>query len=248
MMQLKGKTAIVTGGARGIGKSIAMTLAAAGANIVINYTRSSKEAEEVVEEAKKLGVSALALKADVSKNDEIENLVKEVLNQFGSIDILVNNAGITRDNLLIRMSEEDFQAVIDINLKGAFLCTKHVSKVMMKQRTGKIINIASVVGVMGNAGQSNYAASKAGLIGFTKSIAKELAKRNINVNAVAPGYIETDMTASLPEKVREAFMINIPMARGGLPQDVANVVLFLSSEYSDYITGQVINIDGGMVM
>jgi 3-oxoacyl-[acyl-carrier protein] reductase len=247
-MQLTGKTAIVTGGARGIGKSIAMTLAAAGANIVINYTRSSKDAEEVVEEAKKLGVSAMAVKADVSKNDEIENLVKEVLNQFGSIDILVNNAGITRDNLLIRMSEEDFQAVIDINLKGAFICTKHVSKVMMKQRTGKIINIASVVGVMGNAGQSNYAASKAGLIGFTKSIAKELAKRNINVNAVAPGYIETDMTASLPEKVREAFMINIPMARGGLPQDVANVVLFLSSEYSDYVTGQVINIDGGMVM
>ncbi|HYE11338.1 MAG: 3-oxoacyl-(acyl-carrier-protein) reductase [Clostridia bacterium] len=247
-MQLTGKTAIVTGGARGIGKSIAMTLAAAGANIVINYTSSSKAAEEVVEEAKKLGVSALAVKADVSKNDEIENLVKEVLNQFGSIDILVNNAGITRDNLLIRMSEEDFQAVIDINLKGAFICTKHVSKVMMKQRTGKIINIASVVGVMGNAGQSNYAASKAGLIGFTKSIAKELAKRNINVNAVAPGYIETDMTASLPEKVREEFMINIPMARGGVPQDVANVVLFLSSKYSDYVTGQVINIDGGMVM
>ncbi|MDF2839958.1 MAG: fabG [Clostridia bacterium] len=247
-MQLTGKTAIVTGGARGIGKSIAMTLAAAGANIVINYTRSSKEAEEVVEEAKKLGVSALAVKADVSKNDEIENLVKEVLNHFDSIDILVNNAGITRDNLLIRMSEEDFQAVIDINLKGAFICTKHVSKVMMKQRKGKIINIASVVGVMGNAGQSNYAASKAGLIGFTKSIAKELAKRNVNVNAVAPGYIETDMTASLPEKVREEFMINIPMARGGEPQDVANVVLFLSSEYSDYITGQVINIDGGMVM
>lgn len=247
-MQLTGKTAIVTGGARGIGRSIAMTLAAAGANIVINYTSSSKAAEEVVEEAKKLGVSALALKADVSKNDEIENLVKEVLNHFGSIDILVNNAGITRDNLLIRMSEEDFQDVIDINLKGSFICTKHVSKVMMKQRAGKIINIASVVGVMGNAGQSNYAASKAGLIGFTKSIAKELAKRNINVNAVAPGYIETDMTASLPEKVREEFMVNIPMARGGKPQDVANVVLFLSSKYSDYITGQVINIDGGMVM
>jgi 3-oxoacyl-[acyl-carrier protein] reductase len=247
-MQLTGKTAIVTGGARGIGRSIAMTLAAAGANIVINYTSSSKAAEEVVEEAKKLGVSALAVKADVSKNDEIENLVKEVLNNFSSIDILVNNAGITRDNLLIRMSEEDFQDVIDINLKGAFICTKHVSKVMMKQRTGKIINIASVVGVMGNAGQSNYAASKAGLIGFTKSIAKELAKRNINVNAVAPGYIETDMTASLPEKVREEFMINIPMARGGVPQDVANVVLFLSSKYSDYVTGQVINIDGGMVM
>jgi len=247
-MQLTGKTAIVTGGARGIGRAIALTLAAAGANIVINYTSSSKAADEVVEEAKKLGVSALAVKADVSKNDEIENLVKEVLNQFSSIDILVNNAGITRDNLLIRMSEEDFQDVIDINLKGAFICTKHVSKIMMKQRAGKIINIASVVGVMGNAGQSNYAASKAGLIGFTKSVAKELAKRNINVNAVAPGYIETDMTASLPEKVREEFMINIPMARGGAPQDVADVVLFLSSKYSDYITGQVIHIDGGMVM
>lgn len=247
-MQLKGKTAIVTGGARGIGRAIALTLAKAGANIVINYTSSSKAAEEVVQEAEKLGVSALALKADVSKNDEIENLVNEVLNKFGRIDILVNNAGITRDNLLIRMSEEEFQDVIEINLKGAFICTKHVSKVMIKQRAGKIINIASVVGVMGNAGQSNYAASKAGLIGFTKSVAKELAKRNINVNAVAPGYIETDMTASLPEKVREEFMNNIPMGRAGAPLDVANVVLFLASEYSDYITGQVINIDGGMVM
>lgn len=247
-MQLKGKTAIVTGGARGIGRAIAFKLAEAGANIVINYTSSSKAAEDVVEEIKNLGVSALALKADVSKNDEIENLVKEVLNQYGSIDILVNNAGITRDNLLIRMSEQEFQDVIDINLKGAFICTKHVSKVMIKQRTGKIINIASVVGVMGNAGQSNYAASKAGLIGFTKSIAKELAKRGINVNAVAPGYIETDMTASLPEKVREEFMINIPLSRAGKPQDVANAVLFLASEYSEYITGQVINIDGGMVM
>lgn len=247
-MQLTGKTAIVTGGARGIGRAIALTLAEAGANIVINYTSSSKAAEEVVEEAKKLGVSALAVKADVSVNDEIENLVKQVLNQFASIDILVNNAGITRDNLLIRMSEEEFQDVIDINLKGAFICTKHVSKVMIKQRAGRIINIASVVGVMGNAGQSNYAASKAGLIGFTKSIAKELAKRNVNVNAVAPGYIETDMTSSLPEKVREEFMINIPLARAGKPQDVANAVLFLSSKYSEYITGQVINIDGGMVM
>lgn len=247
-MQLKGKTAIVTGGARGIGRAIALKLAEAGANIVINYTSSSKAAEETVEEVQKLGVSALAVKADVSKNDEIENLVKQVLNQFGSIDILVNNAGIARDNLLIRMSEQDFQDVIDINLKGAFICTKHVSKVMIKQRAGKIINIASVVGVMGNAGQSNYAASKAGLIGFTKSVAKELAKRGINVNAVAPGYIETDMTASLPEKVREDFMINIPLSRPGKAQDVANAVLFLSSEYSEYITGQVINIDGGMVM
>jgi len=247
-MKLTGKTAIVTGGARGIGRAIALTLAAAGANIVINYTSSSKAADEVVNEAKKLGVSALALKADVSKNEEIENLVKQVLNDFGSIDILVNNAGITRDNLLIRMSEKDFMDVIDINLKGAFICTKHVSKVMIKQRSGKIINIASVVGVMGNAGQSNYSASKAGLIGFTKSIAKEIASRGINVNAVAPGYIQTDMTASLPDKVKEEFINGIPLKRAGLPQDVANAVLFLSSEYSDYITGQVIHIDGGMVM
>ncbi|MGB7604065.1 MAG: 3-oxoacyl-[acyl-carrier-protein] reductase [Lutisporaceae bacterium] len=247
-MKLTGKTAIVTGGARGIGRAIAMTLAAAGANIVINYSSSSKAADEVVEEAKKLGVSAFAFKADVSKDEEIENLVKQVLNDFGSIDILVNNAGITRDNLLIRMSEKDFMDVIDTNLKGAFICTKHVSKVMMKQRSGKIINIASVVGVMGNAGQSNYAASKAGLIGFTKSIAKEIAKRGINVNAVAPGYIQTDMTASLPDKIKEEFLNGIPLSRAGMPQDVANAVLFLSSEYSDYITGQVIHIDGGMVM
>lgn len=247
-MKLTGKTAIVTGGARGIGRAIAMTLAAAGANIVINYSSSSKAADEVVEEAKKLGVRALAFKADVSKDEEIENLVKQVLNDFGSIDILVNNAGITRDNLLIRMSEKDFMDVIDTNLKGAFICTKHVSKVMMKQRAGKIINIASVVGVMGNAGQSNYSASKAGLIGFTKSIAKEIAKRGINVNAVAPGYIQTDMTASLPDKIKEEFLSGIPLSRAGMPQDVANAVLFLSSEYSDYITGQVINIDGGMVM
>lgn len=247
-MKLTGKTAIVTGGARGIGRAIAMTLAAAGANIVINYSSSSKAADEVVEEARKLGVKALAFKADVSKDEEIENLVKQVLNDFGSIDILVNNAGITRDNLLIRMSEKDFMDVIDTNLKGAFICTKHVSKVMMKQRAGKIINIASVVGVMGNAGQSNYSASKAGLIGFTKSIAKEIAKRGINVNAVAPGYIQTDMTASLPDKVKEEFLNGIPLSRAGMPQDVANAVLFLSSEYSDYITGQVINIDGGMVM
>lgn len=247
-MKLTGKTAIVTGGARGIGRAVALTLAAAGANIVINYTRSSKEADEVINEAKKLGVSALALKADVSKDKEIENLVKQVLNDFGSIDILVNNAGITRDNLLIRMSEKDFMDVIDINLKGAFICTKHVSKVMIKQRSGKIINIASVVGVMGNAGQSNYSASKAGLIGFTKSIAKEIAKRGINVNAVAPGYINTDMTASLPDKVKEEFIDAIPLSRAGMPQDIANAVLFLSSEYSDYITGQVIHIDGGMVM
>lgn len=247
-MKLTGKTAIVTGGARGIGRAIALTLAAAGANIVINYSSSSKAADEVVNEAKKLGVSALSLKADVSKNEEIENLVKQVLNDFGSIDILVNNAGITRDNLLIRMSEKDFMDVIDINLKGAFICTKHVSKVMIKQRSGKIINIASVVGVMGNAGQSNYSASKAGLIGFTKSIAKEIASRGINVNAVAPGYIQTDMTASLSDKVKEEFINGIPLKRAGLPQDVANAVLFLSSEYSEYITGQVIHIDGGMVM
>lgn len=247
-MQLTGKTAVITGGSRGIGKAIALTLAASGANVVINYTSSKEAADAVVEEAKALGVSAVAVKADVSKSEEVESLVKEVLNHFDSIDILINNAGITRDNLIIRMTEEDFEKVIDTNLKGAFLCTKSVGKIMIKQKSGKIINMSSVVGIIGNAGQSNYAAAKAGLIGFTKSMAKELAKRGITVNAIAPGFIETDMTAELPEKAKEEFMRNVPLGRSGKPEDVANAVLFLSSKYSDYITGQVINIDGGMVM
>jgi 3-oxoacyl-[acyl-carrier protein] reductase len=239
---------VVTGGSRGIGKSIALELASKGANVVVNYTKNIESAEAVVREIKAMGVSGMAIKADVSNNAEVENLVNEVLNTFGSIDILVNNAGITRDNLIIRMTEKDFDDVINTNLKGAFICTKAVSKVMIKQKAGKIINISSVVGIIGNAGQSNYAAAKAGLIGFTKSMAKELAKRGINVNAVAPGFIETDMTSKLPEKVKEEFINNIPLTRIGKPQDIAKTVLFLASEYSDYITGQVINIDGGMVM
>ncbi|KUO75156.1 MAG: beta-ketoacyl-ACP reductase [Clostridia bacterium BRH_c25] len=247
-MQLKGKNALVTGGSRGIGRSIALHLAAKGANVVVNYTSNREAALAVVEEIKAMGVSGMAVKADVSNSEEVENLVNEVLNRFGSIDILVNNAGITRDNLIIRMTEQDFDDVIRINLKGAFICTKYVSKVMIKQKSGKIINVSSVVGIIGNAGQSNYAAAKAGLIGFTKSMAKELAKRGINVNAVAPGFIETDMTSRLSDKVKEEFINNIPLMRTGKPEDIAKVVLFLSSEYSDYITGQVINIDGGMVM
>ena len=247
-MQLKGKNAIVTGGSRGIGKSIALELASKGANVVVNYTKSVESAEAVVKEIQAMGVLGMAIKANVSNSAEVENLVNEVLNTFGSIDILVNNAGITRDNLIIRMTEKDFDDVININLKGAFICTKAISKVMIKQKTGKIINISSVVGIIGNSGQSNYAAAKAGLIGFTKSMAKELAKRGINVNAVAPGFIETDMTSRLPEKVKEEFLKNIPLTRIGKPEDIAKTVLFLASEYSDYITGQVINIDGGMVM
>ena len=247
-MQLKGKTAVVTGGSRGIGKSIALMLASRGANVVVNYTSSRESAESVVKEIETMGVSGMAVKADVSKAAEVENLVNEVLKAYGSIDILVNNAGITRDNLIIRMSEQDFDDVINTNLKGAFICTKSVARVMIKQKSGKIINVSSVVGITGNAGQSNYAAAKAGIIGFTKSMAKELAKRGINVNAVAPGFIETDMTSKLPEKVKEEFVNNIPLMRTGKPEDVAKAVLFLASEYSDYITGQIINIDGGMVM
>lgn len=247
-MQLKGKTAVVTGGSRGIGKAIALQLAAKGANVVVNYTSSREAALAVVDEIEAMGVSGKAVKADVSKGEEVENLVNEVLNTFGSIDILVNNAGIARDNLIIRMTEQEFDEVINTNLKGAFICTKSIARVMIKQKSGKIINVSSVVGIIGNAGQSNYAAAKAGLIGFTKSMAKELAKRGINVNAVAPGFIETDMTSKLPEKVKEEFQKNIPLMRAGKPEDIAKVVLFLASEYSDYITGQVIHIDGGMVM
>lgn len=247
-MQLKGKTAVVTGGSRGIGRAIALELAACGANVVVNYTRNSTAAEAVVAEIKSMGTIGMAVKADVSITSEVENLVNEVLNTLGSIDILVNNAGITRDNLIIRMTEKEFDDVINTNLKGAFICTKAVSKVMIKQKSGKIINVSSVVGIVGNAGQSNYSAAKAGIIGFTKSMAKELAKRNINVNAVAPGFIQTDMTSVLPDKVKEEFINSIPLMRIGKPEDIAKAAAFLASEYSDYITGQVINIDGGMVM
>lgn len=247
-MLLEGKTAIITGASRGIGKAIALTLAKSGANVAINFSNNEKAALEVAKEAEKFGVKALAIKADVSKAHEVENFTNRVLNEFGSIDILVNNAGITKDNLLIRMSEEEFNRVMDVNLKGVFNFTKVVSRVMIKKRAGKIINVSSVVGITGNAGQSNYAAAKAAVIGFTKSVAKELASRGINVNAVAPGFIETDMTAVLPDKIKEQMKNIIPLNKPGKPEDVSNAILFLASRNSDYITGQVINIDGGMVM
>ncbi|MCK9216555.1 MAG: 3-oxoacyl-[acyl-carrier-protein] reductase [Firmicutes bacterium] len=247
-MLLKGKNAIVTGASRGIGKAIAIKLAKEGANIAINYSVNDNAALEVANVVEKLGVKAIVKKADVSKLSEVEGFVNTVLNELGSIDILVNNAGITRDNLLIRMSEDDFDQVMQINLKGVFNFTKTVSRVMIKQRTGKIINISSVVGITGNAGQSNYAASKSAVIGFTKSIAKELASRYINVNAIAPGFIETDMTSVIPEKMKEQMKAAIPLKRPGKPEDVANAVLFLAGNQSDYITGQVINIDGGMLI
>lgn len=245
---LVNKSAIVTGGTRGIGKEIAKSLAENGANIAINYRRYTEEIEELIEELRALGVKALAIKCDISNEDEVNKFIKEVKENFGSIDILVNNAGITKDGLLLRMSEKDFNDVIDVNLKGTFNMTKAVSSIMVKQRFGKIINISSVVGVAGNAGQCNYAASKAGVIGFSKSIARELASRNINVNVVAPGYINTDMTKGLPDKVKEEVLKTIPMKKIGEPKEIANLVLFLSSDLSNYITGQVINVDGGMVM
>jgi len=240
--------AIVTGGTRGIGKEIAKTLAKNGANIAINYRKYNEEVESLMEELKGLGVKALAIKCDVRNEDEVNNFIKEVKEGFGSIDILVNNAGVTKDGLLLRMSEKDFNDVIDVNLKGTFNMTKAVSPIMVKQRFGKIINISSVVGIAGNAGQCNYAASKAGVIGFSKSVARELASRNINVNVIAPGYINTEMTSVLPDKVKEEVLKTIPMKKIGEPKEIANLALFLSSDLSNYITGQVINVDGGMVM
>ena len=242
------RTAIVTGGSRGIGKAIALRLAKEGYNLVINYVNGKDGAEAVAKEAESIGAKTLVVQADISKAIDVERLFSETISEFGRLDVLVNNAGITRDNLLIRMSEKEFEDVLETNLKGAFLCTKAAAKPMMKQRIGRIINITSVVGIVGNAGQSNYAAAKAGLIGFTKSIAKELAKRNITVNAIAPGFIETEMTAVIPEKVRDTLLTGIPAGRPGKPEDVANAVAFLAAESSNYITGQVLNIDGGMVM
>ena len=245
---LKDKNIIVTGATRGIGKEIALTLAQNGANIAINYRNYNEEVEELINSIKEFGVDAIAVKCDVSKSDEVDNFISEVKNHFSSIDVLVNNAGITKDGLLLRMKDEDFNSVLDVNLKGTFNTTKSISPIMIKQKHGKIINISSVVGIVGNAGQCNYAASKAGVIGFSKSVARELASRNINVNVVAPGYIDTDMTKSLPDKVKDEILKSIPMKKIGNPKEVANLVLFLSSSLSDYITGQVINVDGGMVM
>ena len=243
---LENKVAVVTGGSRGIGKAIALKLASQGANVVVNYTSNSAAADEVVKEIEALGAKGIAVKANVSVASDIENLIKETESQLGKIDILVNNAGITRDGLLIRMKEEDYDQVIDVNLKGVFLVTKLIGKKMLKQRAGAIVNITSVVGLMGNAGQANYAASKAGVIGFTKSVAREFAARGIRVNAVAPGFIESDMTAKLDEKVVENYMTAIPLSKLGKAEDVANTVSFLVSDQSAYITGQTLQVDGGM--
>lgn len=247
-LNLKGKTAVVTGGSRGIGKAIAMKLAALGANIVINYNSNSASVDQVIKDIEELGVKAVKIQGDVSKFEDAEKIIKTAVSEFGSLDILVNNAGITRDGLILRMKEEDFDKVIDVNLKGTFNCTRHASQIMLKQKSGRIINIASVVGIAGNAGQANYAAAKAGIIGITKSAARELASRGITVNAVAPGYIDTDMTHVLPEKTKEAILGSIPLKKMGKPEDVAEAVAFLASDCASYITGHILNVDGGMVM
>ena len=247
-MLLDGKTALVTGASRGIGRAIALRLAAEGASVAINYAGNTAKAEETKAAIEAAGGKAALFQADVSDSAQVERMVAAVTEMFGTIDILVNNAGITRDGLLMRMKEEDFDAVLDTNLKGIFHVTKAVSKLMMKKRAGRIANMASVVGIMGNAGQTNYAAAKAGVIGFTKSAAREFAARGITVNAVAPGFIATDMTAAMPEKAKEATLAAIPLRRMGEPEDVANAVAFLVSDQASYITGQVVKVDGGMVM
>jgi 3-oxoacyl-[acyl-carrier protein] reductase len=247
-IDLHGKVALVTGASRGIGRAIAMALAESGATVIVNYKSNAAAADEVVQAIGAAGGTAQAMQADVSDPAQIEQLFKQIVAEHGRLDILVNNAGITRDTLLLRMKEEDFDAVLDTNLRGVFLCTKAALRPMTKARGGRIINITSVVGLMGNAGQSNYAAAKAGLLGFTKSVAREMASRNITVNAVAPGYIETELTDTLGEQVRAAILENVPLGRLGQPQDVANVVCFLASDAAAYITGQTITVDGGMVM
>jgi len=245
---LQGQTAVVTGASRGIGRAIALELAKNGANVIVNYSGSEAKAEEVVGEIQELGVKAVKVQANVSEEESVKQLMKQAVKEFGSIDILVNNAGITKDNLLMRMKEDEFDQVIQTNLKGTFLCTKAVTRQMMKQKSGRIINVASIVGVSGNPGQANYVAAKAGVIGLTKTTAKELASRNVLVNAVAPGFISTDMTDLLSEEQQESLLQLVPLARLGKPEDVARVVRFLASEDANYITGQTIHIDGGMVM
>lgn len=248
MLMFDSKVAIVTGASRGIGKQIALTLAKAGANIVINYKQNMDQAEEVANEIRDLGQEALVIKADVSKADDVEVLVKTTLDKFGKIDFLVNNAAVTKDNLIMRMKEEDWDQVLDTNLKSIFLLSKAISRPMLKQKEGRIVNITSVVGLIGNAGQSNYAAAKAGMIGLTKSLAREFASRGITVNAVAPGFIDTDMTEALNDDIKNGMLSQIPLARFGKPEDVANVVKFLLSNEAAYMTGQVLHVDGGMVM
>lgn len=243
---LTGKVALVTGAGRGIGSAIAKTLAANGAFVIVNYNGSKEKAEAVVEEIKKSGAEAAAVQCDVSDYAACGRMVEDLIASYGHIDILVNNAGITRDNLILKMSEEEFDAVLNTNLKGTFHTIRHLSRYFVKQRAGRIINLSSVSGVMGNAGQANYSASKAGVIGLTKSVARELARRGITCNAVAPGYIETEMTAQMPEAAKEAVKQQIPLQRTGTVWDIAEVVAFLASEKASYITGQVISVDGGM--
>lgn len=245
---LEGKVALVTGASRGIGRAIALELAKAGADVAVNYAGSEQAAEEVVQAIEALGRRAVKLQADVGNAEQAENLVSSVIEAFGRIDILVNNAGITRDNLIMRMKEEEFDQVIHTNLKGVFNCVKAVTRPMMKQRSGRIINISSVVGAVGNPGQANYVAAKAGVIGLTKAAAKELASRGITVNAVAPGFIDTDMTGKLSEEQRAALLPQIPLARMGQPEEIARTVRFLASDDASYMTGQTLHVDGGMYM
>ncbi|AFQ45581.1 3-oxoacyl-[acyl-carrier-protein] reductase [Desulfosporosinus meridiei] len=247
-MMLKDSVGIVTGSGRGIGRAIAVNLAAAGVKVVVNYAGRADKAEETVELIRAAGGEAVAVQADVSQQADVDRLLKTAIENYGKIDILVNNAGITRDTLLLRMKEADWDAVLETNLKGVFLCTKAVSKGMLKQRSGVIVNISSIVGLSGNPGQANYAAAKAGIIGFTKSVAKEFASRGIRVNVVAPGYISTDMTGTLPEGTQADILKGIPLGRIGSPEDVANVVRFLVSPEASYITGQTLSVDGGMEM
>ncbi|WP_225999235.1 3-oxoacyl-[acyl-carrier-protein] reductase [Paenibacillus sp. BJ-4] len=245
---LSGKTALVTGASRGIGRSIALALAEAGANVAVNYAGSERAAAEVAEQIRAMGVEAITVQANVGRADEADRLIKDVIDAWGKIDILVNNAGITRDNLIMRMKEEEFDQVIETNLKGVFNCLKAATRPMMKQRSGRIINISSVVGVLGNAGQANYVAAKAGVIGLTKSSARELASRGITVNCIAPGFIDTEMTQVLADDLRDSMLSGIPLARLGRPEEIANVVLFLASDASSYMTGQTLHVDGGMYM
>ncbi|HIT90504.1 MAG TPA: 3-oxoacyl-[acyl-carrier-protein] reductase [Candidatus Merdenecus merdavium] len=245
---LKDKIALVTGASRGIGREIALQLAKEGAFVIVNYFGSEEKAKEVVNNIVKDEGKAIAMKCNVADSNETKSMIDEILKRYGRIDILVNNAGITKDSLIMKMKEEDFNQVLDINLKGSFHTIRHCSRQMLKQKSGKIINISSVVGVMGNSGQCNYAASKAGVIGLTKSIARELGSRGIQVNAVAPGFIDTDMTEVLPESVRELAESQIPLKHFGTAKDVAETVLFLAGDKSNYITGQVIHVDGGMSM
>ena len=247
-MKLEGKKALVTGASRGIGRAIALALAAEGADVVVNYAGSEAAAKAVAAEIEAMGRKALVLQADISSNEAATAMVDAAVKEFGRIDILVNNAGITRDGLLMRMKEEDWDAVLTPNLQGVFNCTKAAVQYMMKQKAGRIVSISSVVGLMGNAGQANYAAAKAGVLGFTKAVAKEVAARGITVNAIAPGFIQTDMTAVLSEKVVEGMLNTIPLHKLGDPEDIAKAVVFLVSDDAKYITGQTLHVDGGMVM